>query len=95
MAPTIRKPERSGMILIVGDLIVALLMTVAGFANHSELSTAGLNRMAATFVAFAFAWFVVLPWLGCFEAKHVTRRPSVWRPPLAAALVRRSMAAES
>ena len=71
---------------MVGDLIVVLLTTVTGFANHGELASAGLSRMAATFVPFAFAWFVVSPWLGCFEAERVTRPTDLWRPPLAALL---------
>ena len=71
---------------MVGDLIVVLLTTVTGFANHGELASAGLSRMAATFVPFAFAWFVVSPWLGCFEGEHVTRLTEAWRPPLAALL---------
>jgi len=86
MAVMIRSPGRQRSLLMLGDLIVVLLTTVTGFANHGELASAGLSRMAATFVPFAFAWFVVSPWLGCFEPERVTRLTDLWRPPLAALL---------
>lgn len=81
-----RSRERQRTILVVGDVIVVLLTTVTGFANHGELASAGLSRMAATFVPFAFAWFIVAPWLGCFDVERMARPANLWCPPLAAAL---------
>jgi len=73
-------------ILILGDLIVVLVTTLAGFANHGELQPAAFDRMAATFLPFAAAWFIASPWLGCFDARRTTEPRQLWRAPLAALL---------
>jgi hypothetical protein len=73
-------------LLILGDLFVVLLTTLAGFANHGELQPAAFDRMAATFLPFAAAWLLVAPWLGCFEARWTSGLAHLWRPPLAALL---------
>lgn len=86
MAVMTRSRGRQRSLLVVGDVIVVLLTTVTGFANHGELASAGLSRMAATFVPFAFAWFIVSPWLGCFDVERMARPANLWRPPLAAVL---------
>ena len=72
--------------LIFGDLLVLLATTLAGFANHGELQPAALDRMTATFLPFAAAWFLAAPWLGCFEPRALPGLAHVWRPPLAALL---------
>ena len=72
--------------LILGDLLVVLGTTLAGFANHGELEPARFDRIAATFLPFAAAWFLISPWLGCFEARTTAALASLWRPPLAAVL---------
>jgi len=86
MAVMTRSRERQRTVLVVGDVIVVLLTTVTGFANHGELASAGLSRMAATFIPFAFAWFILSPWLGCFDVDGMARPANLWRPPLAAVL---------
>jgi len=73
-------------ILILGDLLVVLVTTLAGFANHGELQTTAIDRMAATFLPFAAAWFLASPWLGCFDARRMMGPGPMWRAPLAALL---------
>ena len=86
MAMMTRSRERQRIVLVVGDVLVVLLTTITGFANHGELASAGLSRMAGTFVPFAFGWFIVSPWLGCFDVERMARPANLWRPPLAAVL---------
>lgn len=77
---------KSLTILILGDLLVVLAATLAGFANHGELQPAAFNRIVATFVPFSAAWFLASPWLGCFDARRAMGRGRMWRAPLAALL---------
>ncbi len=80
-------PDRKRLtILILGDLLVVLVTTLAGFANHGEMQTAAFDRMAATFLPFAAAWFLVAPWLGCFDARRMMEPAHMGRAPLAAVL---------
>jgi hypothetical protein len=53
-------------ILVAGDILVLLLVTIFGFATHGELGSAGL-RMLTTFVPLVVAWGLVAPHLGAFE----------------------------
>jgi len=72
--------------LILGDLLIVLGTTLAGFANHGELQPAAFDRMAATFIPFAAAWFLTAPWLGCFDRRATATLMQLWRPVLAALL---------
>ena len=82
----LRTPNRARWLLFLGDTLVVLLTSLAGFARHGELATAGLARVAATAGPFALAWFVAAPWLGCFDTGRMARLPNLWRVPAAAVL---------
>ena len=81
------------IILLVGDLIVLVLVTVVGFASHGTLSSAGL-RIPATFFPVVLSWFVVAPVLGAYDLQRIRGWREIWRPfyamilasPLAAVL---------
>lgn len=58
--------------LLVGDAVVLLAVTLAGFANHNSSLSDG--RWLTTFVPLVIAWGLVAPWLGNY-------RPETWRSP--------------
>jgi hypothetical protein len=66
-------------ILIAGDVLVLLLVTVFGFATHGELGNAGL-RMLTTFVPLVVAWVLVAPHLGAFDLEKSSQPDQLWRP---------------
>ena len=86
MHPTATRPRRLRLLLLLGDGLVVLLTSLAGFAQHGELTTAGVARVAATVVPFALAWFLTAPWLGCFDLARMARLSNLWRVPAAAVL---------
>ena len=71
-------------ILIFGDLVAMAVLTVIGFASHTETDASNLPRMAATFVPLAVSWFALAPALGLFEAERVHSARQLWRPALTA-----------
>jgi len=81
-----RIANRTRWLLILGDALVVLLTSLAGFAQHGELATVGVARVAATVVPFALAWFLVAPWTGCFDPARMARLSNLWRVPAAAVL---------
>ncbi|MEJ2600882.1 MAG: DUF3054 domain-containing protein [Anaerolineales bacterium] len=66
-------------ILVAGDVLVLLLVTIFGFATHGELGTAGL-RMLTTFVPLVVAWGLVAPHLGVFDLEKSSQPAQLWRP---------------
>jgi hypothetical protein len=71
--------NRQQVVLIVGDLLTLLLVTIAGFARHGELGTSGL-RLLTTFIPLSAAWFLVAPHLGVFDADRFSSPMQIWRP---------------
>jgi hypothetical protein len=66
-------------ILVAGDILVLLLVTIFGFATHGELGSAGL-RMLTTFVPLVVAWGLVAPHLGAFDLEKSNQVSQLWRP---------------
>ena len=70
-------------ILIPGDIIAFIVLTVLGFATHGEMSLSYLPRMAAAFFPVGLGWFVLTPWFGLYD-ENVTNHPkNLLRIPLA------------
>jgi len=67
------------LVLMVGDILTLLLVTIYGFARHSTLDTAGV-RMLATFLPLLVAWFLIAPHLGAFDLQRAAELRQVWRP---------------
>jgi hypothetical protein len=65
-------------ILIIGDLIALILVTIWGFATHGELGTAG-TRMLTTFVPLSIAWAAVAPFLGLYDPSRAKDLRQIWR----------------
>jgi Protein of unknown function (DUF3054) len=66
-------------VLLAGDILVLLLVTIFGFATHGELASAG-PRMLTTFVPLVVAWALVAPHLGAFDLEKSRQVGQLWRP---------------
>ena len=73
------------LILLAGDAAILLLVTLAGFARHGELGSAGL-RLLSTFVPLCTAWALIAPFVGVYDKDSLADLWQLWRPPLAALL---------
>ncbi len=70
------------LLLVLGDAAIFALVTVIGFANHSELNS-GILRMMATFLPLCAAWALIGPWLHVFDLADTFQWHRLWRPFLA------------
>lgn len=72
-------------ILIAGDGLAVLSLTLIGFSSHSTLGTSGL-RFWVTFSGQWIAWLLIAPLLHLFALEIVADWRQLWRPLWAAAL---------
>lgn len=70
-------------ILILGDIIALVILTVIGFATHGETNLSYLPRMAAVFFPLVFAWFALAPWNGLLDETIISIPKNLLRIPLA------------
>ena len=70
-------------ILIIGDILAILIVTLIGFATHGEAGASFLPRMSAIFFPLIIAWFLISPWLGLFQHEITSNPKLLWRPILA------------
>ncbi|MBE0672878.1 MAG: DUF3054 domain-containing protein [Anaerolineales bacterium] len=66
-------------ILIIGDIVSLVLLTVIGFATHGETGASFIPRMGATFLPMLFSWFILTPWFGLFDEQVVEDPGNLWR----------------
>jgi len=66
--------------LILGDALVLLLVTVIGFVSHGETDASFIPRAAAMFVSLISGWFLLAPVTSLFDDERVHAKPSLWRP---------------
>ncbi len=71
--------NRRQAILVLGDLVVLFLVTIAGFERHGELGSTSL-RLLSTFIPLGAAWLLVSPHLGVFELRRINDPKQLWRP---------------
>ena len=71
--------SRPLVVLLLGDVVVLVLVTLAGFARHNELET-GVPRMPATFLPWLLAWLLVAPALEAFDIQRARQPNQLWRP---------------
>lgn len=71
-------------VLVFGDGVAFLLVTLLGFARHEALQAGDWERIMATFVPFFFAWLATAPWLGVYNLVTVRNVRQIWRVPIAA-----------
>jgi hypothetical protein len=67
------------ILLILGDTITFLLVTLFGFASHGTLDSAGL-RLLTTFAPLLISWLLVAPHLKVYDYKVVIDYRQLWRP---------------
>jgi hypothetical protein len=70
-------------ILILGDVIAFIILTLIGFAAHGETGFSYLPRMAAAFFPVGLGWFVLTPWFGLFDESVIRQPKNLLRIPLA------------
>ena len=70
-------------ILILGDILAFIILTIIGFATHSETEASFLPRMAAVFFPAVFSWFMLAPWFGLLDETIITIPKNLFRIPLA------------
>ncbi len=70
-------------VLILGDALALLIVTLIGFTTHGEASTAFLPRIAAAYFPLLIGWFLIAPWFGLFQDEVIRYPRLLWRPALA------------
>ena len=70
-------------ILVIGDIVTILLITLIGFATHNEADIAFLPRMAVIFFPLVIAWLMIVPWFGLFQPEIIFNPKQLWRPAFA------------
>ena len=70
--------ERLLWVLVLGDLLALLIVTIFGFASHSELNAGA--RMLTTFLPLAAAWIMVAPFLVAYDPSRLADIRNIWRP---------------
>jgi hypothetical protein len=79
-------PKKRRNILLGGDVLAFMVITLIGFANHEELDLRLAARILATWIPFCTAWFLIAPWLGLFHTPGAQGFVILCRTPLAALL---------
>jgi hypothetical protein len=79
-----KKTRLSLILLLLGDALAILVVTLIGFATHG-LSTA-TPRWLTTYLPLLLSWLAVAPWLGVFRPDIYNRAWQTWRAPLAIAI---------
>ena len=69
-------------ILILGDTLTLLVITLIGFATHGETSISFLPRMLTTFIALVIVWFLLAPWFQLFNSEINLNAKQLWCPAL-------------
>ncbi len=70
-------------VLVLGDSLAILIVTIIGFASHGEGSVSFLPRMAAAFFPLLIGWFLLAPFLGLFQTGITSQPSQLWRAVLA------------
>ena len=69
-------------ILILGDTLTLLIVTLLGFTTHGEFNTSSLPRMLAVYIPLLIGWFLLSPWFGLFSPETTSNPGQLWRPAL-------------
>lgn len=71
-------------ILIVGDVLVYLLVTIFGFIRHDLFGQTDIIRFLATFIPYSVARFLIAPALGMYDLPELKDYKGYWKIMLAA-----------
>lgn len=72
-------PSRSQTSLIIGDALVLLVVTLAGFAFHHTLASSG-GKPLSTWLPWIAAWLLLAPHLKAFDEDVAGNFAGLWRP---------------
>ncbi len=56
-------------ILILGDILALLIVTLIGFATHGETSISFVPRLLTTFIPLLIGWFLLAPWFSLLNSE--------------------------
>lgn len=65
------------IILVIGDALVVLAVTLFGFQSHNQSLTS--LRWMPTFLPIALSWGLIAPWFGLYQPGVVDRPLQAWR----------------
>lgn len=71
--------NKNKYILLLGDTLAVVIITVIGFLFHKTLLTTPLMRIAATFFPTLLAWLLIAPWLGLYRPEIYANGRQLWR----------------
>ena len=74
---------KKAYLLILGDALALVVITLIGFGTHNELVLFPVERIMATFLPLLAGWFLIAPWLGLFKDEITSNARQLWRPVLA------------
>jgi len=76
-------PRRISPLLLLGDFLVVLALSVGGFLFHNE----GFSwRLLSTLVPSLVSWVLIAPWLGLYRPEISALPSQAWRAALAGLL---------
>jgi Protein of unknown function (DUF3054) len=73
---------KNKIILILGDALTLLIVTLIGFATHGETSISILPRMLTTFIPLLIGWFLLAPWFQLSNSEIYSNPKQLGRPAL-------------
>lgn len=71
--------DEKRILLVLGDALTLVLVTLFGFASHGELGSAGW-RMLTTLLPAALAWVAIAPFVGVYQVEKLASWRGLWRP---------------
>jgi len=74
--PSVQKPP---VLLVIGDMMVLLLVTLIGFASHDRLDS-GILRILATWIPLLAGWGLIGVHVGVFDPARAADPRQLWRP---------------
>ncbi|MBT3314544.1 MAG: DUF3054 domain-containing protein [Anaerolineae bacterium] len=66
-------------LLVLGDIVSVIIITLAGFVFHEELGEVPLYRILATLFPVLIAWLLIAPWLRLYDAEIYANWKQIWR----------------
>ncbi|MDH5508013.1 MAG: DUF3054 family protein [Anaerolineae bacterium] len=73
------KLTKSQTILIAGDVLVLIVITLVGFQFHKTLGSAG-TRILTTLLPWLAGWLLLFPHLRAFDTARARDARQLWRP---------------
>jgi Protein of unknown function (DUF3054) len=67
---------KNNKILVLGDTLTLLIITLIGFATHGETSISFFPRVLTTFIPLCVSWFLIAPWFGLFDSAPTLPPPN-------------------